>query len=206
MSGALKVIEQHPFVENFLAQVHLALGAKNFPESALWLAKAKKVATERLQTLDLPGPKHEEWRFTRLKGLAAHRFAAAGKDVAVATALVEDLWLTEAKTARVVFINGRFSPVFSHVSGLPEGARVTTWRELIAGGESAVLRDRLGANPWFEDDLFYTLNSALFEDGVVILVPRNTKVVDPIQVVYIGAGGEEPFATHPRNMIVAGEG
>ncbi|MCI0570163.1 MAG: Fe-S cluster assembly protein SufD, partial [Myxococcaceae bacterium] len=58
----------------------------------------------------------------------------------------------------------------------------------------------------FAEGPFVDLNTALFEDGVVVLVPPGTVVSEPIHVVFFSRGGPAPRASHPRALIVLGRG
>jgi Fe-S cluster assembly protein SufD len=50
---------------------------------------------------------------------------------------------------------------------------------------------------------FVALNTANFEDGAFLHVPKNTIVDEPVWVDFTGVSGH---ATHPRNLIVVGAG
>jgi Fe-S cluster assembly protein SufD len=50
---------------------------------------------------------------------------------------------------------------------------------------------------------FVALNTANFEDGAFLHVPKNTIVDEPVWVNFTGVSGH---ATHPRNLIVVGAG
>jgi Fe-S cluster assembly protein SufD len=53
------------------------------------------------------------------------------------------------------------------------------------------------------DNPFVALNTANFEDGAFLHVPRNTVVEEPVWIDFTGVSGR---ATHPRNLIVVDAG
>lgn len=191
------------FIEQFISQ------SERRPEEGLptWLAEFRGAARERLNRIEVPGRKDEEWRFIRLNPLTSMEFlpesdvAGEADEDFVATRLLE-----EAQKTTLVFFNGRYQEALSQVSDLPEGVVVTNWGSAIAEDQLQVVRDIVGANDYWAEDLFYNLNSANFEDGALVLVPRNTVVEAPIHLLYISSAEQGVFATHPRNVIVAGEG
>jgi len=55
------------------------------------------------------------------------------------------------------------------------------------------------------DSAFTALNTALFEDGAIVRVPANAVVEQPINIVFVTAGGAQPTVSYPRVLLVAGE-
>jgi Fe-S cluster assembly protein SufD len=74
--------------------------------------------------------------------------------------------------------------------------------EALSGGGDALVPYffRSPANP------FTDLNTMLMEDGAFLHVGKEVEVPEPIHLLFLASGGERPVMTHPRNVIVAGEG
>lgn len=179
------------------------------PEDGLpqWMAEFRQAAAKKLDTISVPGRKDEEWRFIRLNNLTSTEFLPESDVVGRADAdFVTAKRLTEAEKSTLVFFNGRYQEELSTVADLPKGVVVTNWGSAQKSENLELVRDIVGANDYWADDLFYNLNSANFEDGAIILVPRNTAVEAPIHLLFISSGDKGAFAAHPRNVIVAGEG
>ncbi len=197
-----ETMARHPFIAQFIDHSN-SRDADGLPQ---WWSESRTDALQRLVTLDVPGPKDEEWKFLNLKSLYNATYLSEGAAATEADeAFVKERSIPEAKAATLVFSNGRFKPAASNVDGLGEGVRVTSWSELREAGDLDAVRDHVGIADFWEDDLFYNLNGANFEDGAVILVPRETVVEVPIHLLYVSDGSGERFAAHPRNVIVAGE-
>ncbi len=86
-----------------------------------------------------------------------------------------------------------------------------------AGVIACSLRDALKSNPdlvarhlgRYADSTqhsFVALNSAFVDDGAFVYVPAGMVLEKPIQVVYTSSGGAQPRVSHPRNLIVFGDG
>lgn len=197
-----ETMARHPFIARFIEQGN-ARSTDGLPS---WWSDFRTDALRRLVTLDVPTRKDEEWKFINLSGLTAGDFVTAEvADVEVDEEALQERLLPESKTATLVFMNGHYAADLSNVEGLAEGVRVTTWSALREAGETDILRDYVDIAEFWEDDLFYNLNGANFEDGAVVLVPRNQVVETPIHVLYVGDGSDEEVAVHPRNIIVTGE-
>ena len=160
-----------------------------------FVAAVRAAGRETFRRVGLPTPRHEDWRYTSLAGLAGQAFAAAPEVRAHVAGL--------PPAPRLVFVNGRLDPAATDLSGLPAGA----W----AGSLTAALRERpasleplLGRVVPVRDHGFEALNSALFEDGAVLELPDGAVAERPIHLVFFcsAQGG----AVHPRNLVRAGKG
>lgn len=168
----------------------------------------RRAAIERFAALGFPTLQQEEWRLTNVAPIARGTFhrVPSGSDAAVDPAALAPLTFDAA--ARLVFVDGRFSPRLSAADGLPEG--------VIAGSLAEALRrvpDKV--EPWlaryadFEEHPFVALNTAFFADGAFVWVPRGAVVAQPIQLLFLSSSGPAPAGnatvSYPRNLLVAGE-
>jgi Fe-S cluster assembly protein SufD len=169
-----------------------------------WLADARRAALARFEALGLPGPKHEDWRFTSLAALGATPLVRppAG-DPALARALVDHGEATPGP--RLVFVNGRLDPSLSTRSRLPQGAILASLAEALRELPEKV-RPHLGRIARPDDLAFVAANAALFEDGGFVLLPRGAAIDVPLALVFVTDAAEGRAAVHPRTLVVAEEG
>ena len=164
-------------------------------------------ALERLENLRIPGAKDEAWRFLRLRPMLDVEIGSTPtpSDDEVRE-LVDAKAFDEADGRRLVFVNGTFSETFSSLNGF--GDAVHAGR--IAGPDEADLEaidGHLGsAADVFDEDYFAQINEAGFRDGGYVVVPPDTAVDGPVQLLNVVTGGDESFAVQPRALIVAGRG
>ncbi len=190
--------------------------ARRFELDALQARRRR--ALERFETAGFPAARDEEWRQTNLspvlraRPVRASRPSLRGVDISA---------LTYSGCDRIVFVNGRHAP---EASALPEGTAV---RSLAGRGSSScgAVADRLGAvvDGSFPDSRgvhpFAALNTALFEDAAVLVVPPGKVLERPIQVLWLtvpaadaavdadaGDAGPAVEVSFPRLLVVAGEG
>ncbi|MFW5968386.1 MAG: SufB/SufD family protein, partial [Persicimonas sp.] len=168
------------------------------------IERLRKGARERLEALELPGKKDEEWRFLRLRPLTGTDFVGAESiEAEVSQSMVDDYAAPEADGRRLVFVNGAFRPELSDTSAA-ESVQVGHIADPDLPEQVAA---RLGkATAYYEDDYFLNLNAAGLTDGAYIVVPDQTEVSAPFQVLHISTESTEPFVTHPRNVVVVGQG
>ena len=170
-----------------------------------WFRPIRKAAIAHFADQGFPTTRHEEWRYTNVSTIARTPFRLAAPPVSMVTMRnIAPYLFGEAVGTRMVFVNGRFDADLSSLDGLPEGVTVTNLAALMAT-EPDGLRLHLARYASFENNPFTALNTAFFEDGAFIYVPRGLVLEQPIHVLYFSTGGLEPTVTHPRTLIVAEE-
>jgi Fe-S cluster assembly protein SufD len=110
---------------------------------------------------------------------------------------------------------GRHHPSRGCTSAFPSSAEEGSCCPLKVLSLSEALRDQerasiievhLGRYTSTSDHAFAAWNTAFFTDGAYIEIPLGFACVEPIHLVYVSAENNEPWASHPRNLIVAREG
>jgi len=165
------------------------------PRPAEW-DKLREDAETRLAGRDLPTTSDEDWKYTDLKALAALSFVPAPRT----TVDISGHLLPEMVGTRQVFVNGHHAPHASCASAVPAGVR---FLPLSTASEACHSLGSLENGP--EKDFFEDLNTARFEDGAVLLVPKNMKVALPLHLLFI-TKAETPVAVFPRLMVVLERG
>ncbi|NER85339.1 MAG: hypothetical protein F6K42_38755 [Leptolyngbya sp. SIO1D8] len=173
------------------------------PET-LTLPEVRSQAEAFLKEHTFPSTKQEAWRFTDLTPILSVPFRAKSTPVTVDAAALSEVQMPEA-IARLVVVNGQFNATLSDVNQLPDGVVVGNLADLYAGDMAAKLTQRL-AQSGGGHEVFTALNTAGFQDGAVVWVPRNRVIEAPIQVVYLSIAQVEPTLTCPRCLVVAESG
>lgn len=142
----------------------------------------------------LPGPRAEAWKYTPLRQLERRSFLPVGT---VPETGIEHL--AGIPAPRMVFVNGRFSPVLSATDELPAGIRLELLSEALASGEDSVrfLTRRFERS----DEVFARLNAALANEGVLLRAEAGTRSDKPVHLVFIGAEDGADRAWHLRNLV-----
>lgn len=164
------------------------------PRPAEW-APLREAAELRLAGRELPTTHEEDWKYTDLKALAQISFKPAPE----ATVDVSSHLLPEMVGTRQVFVNGRHASHASCASAVPAGVR---FFPMSHASEACHALGSVGNGA--VKGLFEDLNTARFEDGAVILVPRNLKVALPLHLLFITTA--EAAAVFPRLLVVLERG
>jgi Fe-S cluster assembly protein SufD len=166
-----------------------------------WLRELRERGAERFGRLGFPTVRQEEWRFTNVAPIADTAFRLAEKAPTNAVDCISRVAIPNA-AARIVVLNGRFSPELSEVRALPPGAVAGGLADAIAKGAPEVAH--LGQLAW-EHAPFTALNTAFLDDGAFVLIPPRSVLDGPIQIIVVNGGAGKTMA-HPRTLIVAGSG
>ena len=171
-----------------------------------WLRDRRREAATRLQLIGFPDAKAEEWRYTPLQALLGREFRDdAPRFDALALADIDELLLRDSEHCRLVFVNGRFAPRLSRLDGVGRGVRLASLRDALRQHGGALMNSpALTINA--DAHAFETLNAALFEDGAYLHIPAGEQAGEPIELLFVTVGLDEPAMHHPRNLITLGEG
>jgi Fe-S cluster assembly protein SufD len=168
-----------------------------------WLQELRRAAIERFGQVGFPGSTDERWRFTNVEPIATGTFAPAPAGVPAGAREAAARVLIGEPGQRLVAtcVNGRFVPELSSLAGLPDGVIVGSLADAVAR-HGDLVRRHLGQAAESEASPFTALATAFAHDGVLVYVPRNVVVDDPIQVVFVAAAGDRPVVNHTRALYV----
>lgn len=163
---------------------------------AFALRELRVAALERFEALGLPVRTQEAWRTTDLAAVKAQALtrAPAGRPL-------DADWLTALPAGpRVVLVDGRVRSV--ETGALPAGVTVLGFAEAAARCPER-LAGALDAVPGLERHPYAALNSALFEDGVLVHVAAGARL-DSLLIAHYASGDDT--AVHPRVLVVLDDG
>jgi Fe-S cluster assembly protein SufD len=170
--------------------------------SPAWIQSLRHDAFARFETLGLPTARHEDWRHTSLAPLARTTFRLPAER-SLGSARPSSLGLDSHEA---VFLNGRFAPWLSSLSGLPAGVQVTSLAEALASHPER-LSGRLAQIASVDGQAFTALNTAFLEDGAYIHLEANAVAGKPIHLLFYSTNAEGlATLSHPRTLVVAERG
>ncbi len=173
--------------------------------AASWPAPRRARGLEFLKTHGFPTRRMEQWKYTDVTPITRRQFTPAQPaPTAIDDTLVDKLRFSRLDCHELVFINGNFSAQLSRTRQLPSGT--TAYALQADGGGSAALLARHFGN---EDigQAFTALNAAFVNDGLLVHVPDETELSQPIHIIYFSTAGADAGAchmSHPHNLVVLG--
>ncbi len=160
------------------------------------LAKRRRTAFERFEKHGLPTRQQEAWRLTDLSALQAGVWQRPGEARVEASALPT---LAQTPAHRLTFINGRFAPSLSRLRDLPGKTLIASLGQALLT-HPELIEPHLDQLPGLQQHPFAALNSAFWEDGALVYLPRGSVLETPIHLIFQTVGDQA--AAHPRLLIV----
>ncbi len=171
-------------------------------QSGSELHKIRKAAIEKFEMFDFPTTKNEEWKYTNVSALLKYNFIRA-KDVNVSAEEVEKYLIKGLTENLVVLVNGVFRKELSRLLPQAEGIIIDSFAN--AAKNSPELISKHFSKYAKLENGFVALNTAFAEDGIVINVPDNKIVADPVHIINLTGNGSENVLSQPRNLIMMGK-
>ncbi|HEX2667649.1 MAG TPA: Fe-S cluster assembly protein SufD [Gammaproteobacteria bacterium] len=173
-----------PYLEGYAA----------YPKPRPWLQALQQQALQRAEARGFPQARDEAWKYTSLATLEQRGFKPASSTVTLDAITLAPLLVTGLDCPRAVFVNGRYAAALSR---LPQGVRVVAARD---ADES--LGALLTVPPEWQDDTFLNLNTALFQDA--LLVEVSGELTEPLEFLHVSAPEAAAASHHPRCTVKLG--
>ncbi len=173
---------------------HLALSLAGAQSAAPWLDALRFAGTEQWLEAAWPTRRTELWKYTPLAPLQRIPFMGWAS---AQTYQLADNALLALDAIRLVFVNGEFDPEASSGSD----ARVLRFSQADAA-QRAVIEANLGKIVDTKRHLFASLSNAWVQDGVLIHVPKNSKLDLPVYIVHISTPEADAAIANQRVLVV----
>uniref|UniRef100_A0A7S0VXI3 SUF system FeS cluster assembly SufBD core domain-containing protein n=1 Tax=Hemiselmis tepida TaxID=464990 RepID=A0A7S0VXI3_9CRYP len=168
-------------------------------KNSLNIHHLRKIGNNILKNTNFPSKKDESWRFTKLDRLFGMKFVNIQPEV---ESEFTKKYFLENSEGRCVFVNGVFFPnlfqskndtnsyFLGKFSDLEEKEKEKI-RDLAGKGES-------GINGGF----FPILNMANLDEIAVLVVKAESKIKDPIQILFASSTNKNPICINQKLIIV----
>lgn len=173
-----------------------------FKDAPSWLNNTKSEAIKSFSKLGFPTPLDEDWRFTNLAPISRNSFQIAKNGISdVNKKSVEKFSIPALDCHKLVFVNGRYVPDLSDIKGETDGVVITNLKDALTSNKDLV-ENHLAKYADYKNDAFISLNTAYFEDGVFVYVPKSKVVKKPVYVLNISTNEEAQTLVNPRNLVI----
>ncbi|MBD2703972.1 Fe-S cluster assembly protein SufD [Spirosoma sp. BT702] len=167
------------------------------------LHQLRRAALKQFDQLGFPTIRNEEWKYSSVNGLLKESF-----DLDESTTLTaEDLAPLEIPNLDgnlLYFVNGRYHAELSRIVSPASQVQITSFADALKT-EPDFIGTYFAHYADYQENAFTALNTALASDGVVVRVPDNTTVEQPIILRFITDARDRNSASQPRNLIVVGK-
>lgn len=163
-----------------------------------WLRVLKEQALLRAGDRGFPGPRDEAWKYTSVAALEKRGFRPAVSPVKLDAAALAAIAINGFDAHRAVFVNGRFDAALSR---LPKGVRA-----LAVSTSGDALQSLPSLSEIWQADTFTNLNTALFQDGLVLELDEAAVLDEPLELLHISAPEATAASHHLRCIVRLGAG
>ncbi len=171
-----------------------------------WLGPIRRDAMARFNENGFPNTRREEWRFTNVAPIARKSFKLAGPGCnGLTVSDISNYTFGDLDCTQLVFVDGQYCGPLSTLKPMPRGVRVTNLSAALQTDRGRV-EPHLARYADFLDNSFTALNTAFMSDGALIHLQSDTVLKDVVHVLYVSTRRSLPTVSHPRNLIVAGDG
>ena len=170
--------------------------AKNAQSAIAWLAQLQQHGREDFARAGFPTRHDEEWKYTRLDAFLKQNYSA-NNNTATADNEAKSI-LPELKHCFRVNINNGCIAI-PQANKLPQGAWVKPLHQA-AQEHGDLLQAHLGRLLQHEHG-FQALNTAVLNSGVVIYLPENVQLAEPILLAHFQ--NQAGQSVHARHVIIA---
>ncbi len=177
--------------------------------AAPWLAELRRGAMAALAARGLPSARDEDWKYTSVLPVLRDRLepvlpSEIGADDSELLPLLARATGVDAADDLIVFVDGSLRPSLCRSAG-QRGLRVSSLRERL-NTEPAALAPLLGKYLPASLHGFAALNTAFLDDGAVVEIAAGAQLEAPVHIVCLSTLRATPFVSHPRHLVLAGEG
>ncbi|MDE2718055.1 MAG: Fe-S cluster assembly protein SufD [Chloroflexota bacterium] len=171
-----------------------------------WLSALRRRGMDSFSMLGFPTSRkdNEKWKYTNLGALANATFGYAVRPGAVAAGLLESLAPSSEDWVQLAFVDGHYVAEYSangHAGNGVVVGRLGDSADLSSNGAG----EGIGSLADVGCDGFTALNTAFATDGAVVKVSAGSSA-PTVHLVYVTTEDDEAIATHPRTLVIAGEG
>jgi Fe-S cluster assembly protein SufD len=171
-----------------------------------WVFPLRQAGMARFAALGFPTLKDEDWRFTNVAPIAKLPFKPVfdGTGSGLEAAALSGFPLMNLPAHRLVFLNGHYVPALS-ATNPASGFTISSLAVALASNPAA-LEPHLARYASTEKHPFTALNTAFFQDGAFIHLPKNQALDLPVHLVFVSSSRESGATAQPRNLVVADAG
>ena len=183
-----------------LAEVFAAMEASLNGAAGSPLHQLQKNAFNNLRTVDFPGRKHEDWKYTPVQKILAPSYQLPGKPKGEHLNAVPNL-----DSHVIEIINGRANFENAARSLQSIGVNVLSFNEALANPKwKAILENQFSGNELESNRAFDLLNFSFTHGGIFIDVPKGIQVEKLIEIRIMHHDSNVSFS-HPLVFIHCGQ-
>ena len=171
-------------------------------QSLNWLQQLRADAYAAFSETGFPSLREEEWRYTNVSAIEKKLFSPL---VSADNSTLDAAWLDTyalKDAIRIVIVNGRFCKEHSSLEGLPAAVTVSSMADALEQ-KPQLVEQYLAQAVGHDKHSFVAFNTAWFSDGLLVHVPAQLVLEQPIQLLRVVTQAD--YLATSRNIVVVEE-
>lgn len=157
-------------------------------------------AWEHFLEQGVPGRKNESYKYSPVQGLFQHHLEVHGSPFKVQNTAG---YISGKDAQYVLVLNGRLAEVQLNEETKKAGVIIDTISSF-AKNKPELIKSHFASVCDTGQDPFAALNTARFEDGIVLYIPDNARITNPVQIVHL-MHSETPSLLLDRSLYLIGK-
>ena len=163
----------------------------------------RRNAFARLQSMDFPTRRDEDWKYTSVNRILITPFRN-GSLSSVSAAELANCQIPGLETTRMVFVNGVWDQSLSDLDRVPEGLILQPVHQAMEDPAVRKWIESQTARPGGTgQNAFLPMNLAFAQSGLYLRVGRNIAVDKPLHFIYFNTSEDQPHFSHPQIFLHA---
>jgi len=170
-----------------------------------FINELREKAIKTLKKNGFPSTKKEDYRYTDLEEKFAHPYKNVFSSPLIDIDLNEVFKcdVPNLETHLFLTVNGWFYDKNAPLKGLPEGVIIESLKN-VAQNNPELIQKYFGKQVSINNDALVAFNTAFFQDGLFVYIPKNIILDKPIQIINILLSDND-LMSFQRNIIVVEE-
>jgi Fe-S cluster assembly protein SufD len=184
------------FHQLFEAQELRLNGMKDHP-----LHRYRKEAIKRLDELNFPTRRDEEWKYTSVNRVIQPEYREGSK-VQLTKEEIAPFIIEGLDAHLLVFVNGIYDEALSYIGETEKGLSIhDLGNALKSNNHSETVAKMLNKFLLESEDAFRSLNAAFIRHGLYIHVAANKAIEKPIYCLHLSAPGDQPTISNTTMLV-----
>ena len=167
------------------------------------LGSLRQKSFELYNKSGIPTSRNEEWKYTRLAGLANKNFSVHTTAVVPSTETLNNVRLQNEFAAELFFVNGVFVKEISTFTN--DALVVLNLHEAAESEYKNYLHQYLNQSSKYMKDGMNALNAAFTANGLFVLIKNNKVIEQPIFIYHLTDTNNDNVFVQPRSLFVVEE-
>jgi Fe-S cluster assembly protein SufD len=171
-----------------------------FKSDPLWLQDKREIAFDAFCLEGLPAGKNERYKYTPIKQWFSNDFSASQNEEHTLDLNKLPFFSEKKNTIRVVLVNGWLYKEATVTSPLPKGVIIGSMATDGLVLHADLIEKYFSAQETTNWET--TLNTAMWTDGVLIVIPADTVCETTLEIIHISTGDKKVISNTKNSIVV----